>query len=126
MRITTVGLQGKNSFHASSSSTSKSHDNEIRRSEWFHIRVVSKHTKIDTLFDSGSQVNLISETIVKKVGFKTQPHPKPYPLGWVCDNAKINVTKHCRVRFVIASKLIYEVDLDVVPLNMCGIVLGSP
>jgi hypothetical protein len=68
MRITTIGVQGKNSFHVGSSSTSKSHDNERRRSELFHIRVVSKHTNIDTLFDLGSQVNLISETIVKKLG----------------------------------------------------------
>jgi hypothetical protein len=59
MRITIVGVQGKKSFHAISSSTNTSHDNE-RRSELLHIRVVSEHTKIDTLFDLGSQVNLIS------------------------------------------------------------------
>ena len=36
------------------------------------------------------------------------------------------MTKQCRLRFSIASKLIDEVDLDVVPLDICGIVLGSP
>jgi hypothetical protein len=56
----------------------------------------------------------------------TKPHPKPYPLGWVCDEAKFNVTKQCSIIFAIASKLIDEVDLDVVPLDICGIVLGSP
>ena len=59
-RITVVGVQGKSSFHVGSSSINKSHDNERRRSELFHIRVVSKHTNIDTLFDLDSQVNLIS------------------------------------------------------------------
>jgi hypothetical protein len=78
------------------------------------------------LFDPGSQVNLISEKLVKKMGLETKPHPEPYPLGWVCDKAKLNVTKQCRVRFVIASKLVDEVDLDVVSLDICGIVLGSP
>ena len=34
---------------------------EKKRSELFHIRVISKHTKFDTLFNSGSQANLISE-----------------------------------------------------------------
>jgi hypothetical protein len=102
------------------------HDDERKRNELFHIRVVSKHTKIDTLFDLGSQVNLISEALVKKMGIETKPHPKPYPLGWVCDKEKLNVTKQCRVIFSIASKLIDEVDLDVVSLDMCGIVLGSP
>ena len=35
------------------------HD-ERKRSELFHIRVISKHANIDTLFDSGSQTNTIS------------------------------------------------------------------
>jgi hypothetical protein len=43
MRIKTIGVQGNNSFHASSSSTSKSQDNERRRSELFRIIFVSKH-----------------------------------------------------------------------------------
>jgi len=124
--ITAVGVQGKYSLHASSNSNHESHDDERKRNESFHIRVVSKHTKIDTLFDMGSQVNLIYEALVKKMGLETKPHPKPYPLGWVCDKEKLNVTKQCRVRFYITSKLIDEVDLDVVSLDICGIVLGSP
>jgi hypothetical protein len=124
--ITTVGVQGKYSLHASSSSNDESYVDEHKRNSLFHIRVVSKHTKIDTLFDSGSQVNLISEALVKKMGLETKPHLKPYPLGWVCDKEKLNVTKQCRIIFSIASKLIDEVDLDVVPLDICGIVLGSP
>jgi hypothetical protein len=78
------------------------------------------------LFDPGFQINLISEALVKKMGLKMKPHPKPYPLGWVCDKEKLNVTKQCRVIFAIASKLIDEVDLNVVPFDICGIVLGSP
>jgi hypothetical protein len=59
------------------------------------------------------------------MGLVRKPHPKPYPLGWVYYKEKLNVTKQCRAKFSIASKLIDEVDLDVVPLDMCGIVLGS-
>jgi hypothetical protein len=113
-KITVVGVQGKDSLHASSNSNNESHDDERRRNALFHLRVVSKHTKIDTLFDPGSQVSLISEALSKKMGLETKPHPKPYPLGWVCDKEKLNVTKQWRVRFSIASKLIDEVDLDVV------------
>jgi hypothetical protein len=74
----------------------------------------------------GSQVNLIFEALVKNMGLETKPHPNHDPLGWVCDKEKLNVTKQCRVRFVIASKLIGEVDLDVGSLDICGIVMGSP
>ena len=85
-RITAMGMQGNKSPHTGSSSSHVSKENDKRRSELFHIRVVSKHTKIETLFDPGSQVNLISESVVNKLGIQTKPHPKPYPLGWVCDN----------------------------------------
>ena len=51
--------------HASSNFENESHVDEWKRSELFHIRVLSKHTKIDTLFDPGSQVSLISQSIVK-------------------------------------------------------------
>jgi hypothetical protein len=48
-KITAVGL------------TCKIGDGFDSRSKLFHIRVIMKHTKIDTLIDSGSQSNLISE-----------------------------------------------------------------
>ena len=67
-RITAVGMQGNKTPHTGSSSTPVSKENDKRRSELFHIRVVSKHTNIETLFDPGSQVNLISESVVKKLG----------------------------------------------------------
>ena len=55
--------------------------------------MISKHAKIDTLFDSGSQANFFSEENIKKLGLETKPYPKPYPLGWVCENAQLQVTK---------------------------------
>jgi hypothetical protein len=85
-----------------------------------------KHKKKDNFFDNGSQVNLISEPIVKNMILNTTPHVKPYPLGWVCEDAKLQVKKQCKIRFSITSKFFDEVELDVVPLDICGIVLGSP
>jgi hypothetical protein len=78
------------------------------------------------LFDSGSQANLISEETVKKLKLETSPHPKPYPLGWICDNAKLQVTRKCKLRFTITANFVDEVELDVILLDICGIVLGSP
>jgi hypothetical protein len=89
-----------------------------KRIDLFHARVVFNHTKIDTLFDNGSQVNLIYEVIFKKLGFKTTPHKKPYPLGWVCDDAKLQVLKNYKIRFAITTKLFDEVELDDVTLEI--------
>jgi hypothetical protein len=97
-----------------------------KRSEFFHVRFVVKHTKVDTLFDSGYQVNLISKEIVKKLGLNMTPHKNPYPLGWVCDDAKLQVTKQCKIKFAITAKFFDNVEVDVVPLHICGIILGSP
>jgi len=126
--VTAIGIKGKDS-KASTSNYAQSVDNENNEreiNEVFCIRVISKHNNIDTLFDSGSQVNLISETIVKKLGLQKKPHEKPYPLGWVCDKTKLQVTRQCKLRFAIGSTFVDEVELDIVPLDMCGIVLGSP
>jgi hypothetical protein len=50
------------------------------KSKLFHIRVIMRHTKVDTLIDSGSQSNLISKEVVKQIGLNTQMHQNPYSL----------------------------------------------
>jgi hypothetical protein len=122
--ITTMGVRGIASI--ASTSSSKSEIVNDKRNKLFYIRVITKHVKIDTLVDSRSQANLISKEVVKKLGLETKPHPRPYPLGWVCDNTKLQVTKQCKIRFANTSKFVDEVELDVVPLDICRIVLGSP
>ena len=90
------------------------------------MRVISKHNKIDTLFYSGSQANLISEDLVKQLTLETVPHPKPYPLGWICKDANLQVSRKCTLRFAITPHFIDTIELDVVPFDIAGIVLGSP
>lgn len=88
--------------------------------------MVVNHIKVETLFNTGSQANLIAEPLVKKLVLETKPHPKPYLLGWIHNKAKFNVTQQCKVKFVIAFKLVDKVEMDVIPLDICGMVLGSP
>lgn len=105
---TATCIKGKYS-EASTSNSSQSIDNETNereRNQLSHIRVITKHNKINTFFDIGSQVNLIFETIVKKLGLQTKPHEKPYPLGWVCDKTNLQVTRQCKLWFVIGSTFV--------------------
>lgn len=83
-----------NSFDSitSTSYLNESASNERKRNELFHSRVIIKHT---TLSNSGSQANLILESLVKKLDLETKPHPSPYPLGWVSDKENLQVTKQC-------------------------------
>jgi hypothetical protein len=96
------------------------------RSNLFHIRVIMRHTKIDTLIDNGSQSNLILEELVKQLGLKTQVHHKPYTLKWISNHHQMHITKQCTIKFAISSKYVDEVTCDVVSLRECGMVLGSP
>ena len=97
--ITAAGTKGTLTAHVNSkshegtSSVNESLPNDRKRIELFHIKVVVNHTKVETLFDTGSQANIIAESLVKKLDLETKPHPKPYPLGWIHDKAKLNVTK---------------------------------
>jgi hypothetical protein len=79
-KITAMGFQGKDSIASTISSISNSLNEtqrEKERIDLFHIRVISKNTKIDTLFCTESQENLISEDSIKKLKLETTPHPKP-------------------------------------------------
>lgn len=97
-RITAMVMTDKTSDSGSSlkniaSSSNINPPHEDKRVELFNIRITSKHENIDTMFDSGSQANLISEYLVKSLGLETQNHPRPYPLGWLNKSTQITVTR---------------------------------
>jgi hypothetical protein len=91
----------------------------------FHIKIQVKKTMVYVLFDSGSHANLISANLVSKIGLEVHNHPSPYPLGWVNKDAKIKVMKYGKIKFVVSEYFSDEVELDVVPLDMCGVVFGN-
>jgi hypothetical protein len=64
--------------------------------------------------------------LVNKHGLEVHDHTNPYLLGWVNNNAKFEVTKQCKIKFDISAIYIDEVEVDVVPLDVCHAVFGSP
>lgn len=67
-------------------------DEEDKRIQLFHIKMQTMKTKMDALFDPGSQVNLIVEGLARQLNLETHPHPHPYPLGWMNENTEMQVT----------------------------------
>ena len=73
-KITIVGVKCKaiigneSNIGSSCASTSKDHvsSKDRKMNALFHIWVTTKQINIDTLIDSGSQANLISEEVVKQ------------------------------------------------------------
>lgn len=92
----------------------------------FHIKIQVKKMKVDALFDSISQENVIGTKLVKKLGLEVCDHPNTYPLGWVNKDAQLKVKKQCKIIFATNSDFVDEVYLDLVPLDVHGIMFGIP
>lgn len=99
---------------------------EETKEELFWVYAQIGMTSVITLFDSGSQQNLISEQLVKELKLSTFPHPQPYPLGWLQKDVELQVKTQCKFKFAINEKFKDEITCDVVPLDVCQIIFGSP
>jgi hypothetical protein len=102
------------------------HKEEKEMTKLFHINIQVKKTKKDVMFESGSRDNLIAVDLVIKIGLEVHNYPIPYPLGWVKKDVEKKVTKQCKIKFAISVDFIDEVELDVVSLDVCGLVFGRP
>jgi hypothetical protein len=69
------------------------HEEEKEMTKLFHIKIRVKKTKIDALFDSSSQDNLMATNLVNKLRLEVHDHPNPYPSGWVNKDIDIKVMK---------------------------------
>lgn len=58
------------------------------------------------------------------MGLEVFHHPSLYPLGWVNIDVEINVINNCIIRFIISVDFTNIVELDVVPLDVCGVVFS--
>jgi hypothetical protein len=102
------------------------HQEEKDMTKIFHIKIQVKKMKIDSLFDSSSQANLIEVDLVINIALEVHNYPKTYPLGWVNKDSNIKVTKQCKIKFSISVDFIDEVELDVLLVAICGVVFGIP
>nr|CAD1844295.1 unnamed protein product [Ananas comosus var. bracteatus] len=73
-----------------------------------------------------SQKNLISENLVQRLGLSTTPHPHPYPLGWINSKIEMKIDRECKVKFPVTGVYIDEMLCEVVSLNICNLIFGSP
>ena len=61
-----------------------------------------------------------------KLGLKTKEHPHPYKLSLLKKMGEIKVTRRCMVPFSIRKKYEEVVSCDVVPIDVCHLLLGKP
>eukprot|EP00253_Pinus_taeda_P006764 PITA_06764 len=91
----------------------------------FHSQMWVKGSPLQFIVDSGSQKNLISTEVVKRLGLSTTPHPQPYNIRWLHQRRDLHVRQQCHLPYNI-KPFTDEVLCDVTPLDVCDVLLGQP
>jgi hypothetical protein len=63
--------------------------------------------------------------MVEKMELETVAHPSPYKVSWLQKGHQVTVTKLCLVEFNIGGYR-DEILCDVIPMDVCHILLGRP
>uniref|UniRef100_A0A2N9GRT7 Retrotransposon gag domain-containing protein n=1 Tax=Fagus sylvatica TaxID=28930 RepID=A0A2N9GRT7_FAGSY len=104
----------------------KEDENEWLRGNIFHSTCSILGKVCNLVIDGGSCENVVSQEAVDKLGLKTEEHPHPYKLSWIKKGGEIKVIKRCMVSFSIWKKYEDVVSCDVVPMDVCHLLLRRP
>jgi hypothetical protein len=77
------------------------------------------------IIDSGSQKNLISTEVVKRMDLPMILHLQSYTIGWFCQGRDLCFSQQCRLPYDI-KPFKDEVLCDISPLEFCDVLLGQP
>jgi hypothetical protein len=77
------------------------------------------------IVDSGSQKNLISVEVIKRLDMPMALHPQPYTIGWLFQGRYLCVSQQCRLPYDI-KPFKDEVLCYIAPLEVCDVNLGHP
>ncbi|CAA7034520.1 unnamed protein product [Microthlaspi erraticum] len=78
------------------------------------------------MIDSGSCTNIISENAVRKLALTIEPHPSPYNLAWLNATTEMRIARRCRVSFSLGPIYKDSVFCDIMPMDVCHLLLGRP
>jgi hypothetical protein len=97
----------------------------VQRNNLFMTACKTKDKVCKVIIDSGSTDNLVSTKMVEKLELKTTAHPMPYKVSWLQKGHQVMITKQCLVEIKIGGYK-YEIPCDVIPMDVCHILLGRP
>ncbi|XP_076905234.1 uncharacterized protein LOC143560931 [Bidens hawaiensis] len=92
----------------------------------FRTKCTAKGKVCTIIIDGGSCENIVSSTMVDKLGLQVHDHPEPYQLTWLKKGTILKVTHSCLVQFSIGDKYADEVWCEVLPMDVCHVLLGRP
>jgi hypothetical protein len=103
-------------------------DEAVRRNQrcsLFQTQCTIKEKACKLIIDSGSYCNGISRAVMASLGLSTWRIPEPKHVEWLNSCGMLKVTHKVRVPFIVGD-YVDEVECDVLPLEVCGLLLGRP
>jgi len=98
---------------------------DTQRENIFYTRCKIFENTCSLIMDSESYCNFCSTKMVEKLNLAMLPHPKPYKLHFLNDNRDITSKNQVKVQFSIGNYK-DEVLCDILPMEVCHILLGRP
>jgi hypothetical protein len=95
------------------------------RNNLFRIACKTKDRVCKVIIDSGRTDNLVSTYMVEKLELEMVVHLTLYKVSWLQKGHPVTITKQCLVEFKIGGYR-YEILCDVIPMDVCHVVLGRP
>lgn len=77
------------------------------------------------MIDSNSTNSLVSVEMIEKLKLKRVPHTTPYKVTWLNKGKQVLVNEQCWVDFHIGGYK-DKVFCDIIPMDVCHILLGRP
>ena len=97
----------------------------VHRNSLFRIACKTKDRVCKVIIDNGSTDKLVSIDMVEKLELETTARPKPYKVSWLLKGHQVMVTKQCLVEIEIGGYR-DEILCDVIPMDVCHVLLGRP
>jgi hypothetical protein len=91
----------------------------------FQTQCMVKFKACKLMVDGGSYCNGISKAVVMTVGLSTWRIPEPKHVAWLNSCSMLKVTHKVHVPFTVGD-YVDEVECDVLPLEVYGLLLGRP
>jgi hypothetical protein len=98
---------------------------KVQRWSLFQTQCFIKGKACKLMIDGGSCTNGISKAMVAALGLSTWRLPEPKRLEWLNSCGMLKITHKVRVPFTV-DDYVDEIDCDVLPLEVCGLLLGRP
>jgi len=96
----------------------------MNKGRTYSILIVQFKGRCSLIIDGGSYANVVSLSMIEKLGLQTMTHLHLYNIQWLNQSKGIQVNSRCLVSFSIGKNYQDELWCDVIPMDACHMLLG--